>query len=579
MDFDFTSIRNRMITSLQSKASWANILFFSTNQRLIDIVAEEVSELAKYVDYQTREAKWTLAQNRSSLVTQAQLLGYQPHRKVGAIGQIRLSVDSGFAAPPSPVNVPIPQWSVFSDGGEIQVTNPQGSVITTTDNFIDLDIVQGTPKSITFTANGDIYEELVVDNTSFEDVYYEVLVNSVLWTEIDDLREAESGTSQVFEVQNKVDFSGVIFRFGNNTFGKKLNNGDSVVIRYVETLGAGGNISSIGIINTVESTIRDLNNDVTEVFVTNLSAIDGGLAEEDIEDIRTFGPNVFQTAERASSSTDYISLFRANALVANANVWGAYEVNLDAGTPGAFIPSEENVVHVAGYTAGGNNFDSGQQDTLRAYINPFKPPTDIIQFENTEFIEVIFNVDAFIRDRSVVLQTVKNDIITALSTQYALDNRDFNQNLNQSDYQKFIDDQLPSDRDYHNTNVVLFKLSSFNTAYEATLTIPLFPLETGTIKVYVKLPADPDYTLIGTDDSAGGFTAEPGYDLTGSSINYSTGEGTLIVISGLAGAFADYTIRTEYETLESQFKNNIVIISREQIIRYAEANVTVQYTT
>ena len=48
MTFDFDSIYTRLENDLRSKASWADILFYSTNRRLLEVVAEGISQLASY---------------------------------------------------------------------------------------------------------------------------------------------------------------------------------------------------------------------------------------------------------------------------------------------------------------------------------------------------------------------------------------------------------------------------------------------------------------------------------------------------------------------------------------------------
>ena len=113
MNFDVDSIKARMLTNLRSKTSWASVLFFSTNMRLIEIVAEALAELARYDEYLTREAKWELAQNKSSLIAQATKLDYFPHRKVGATGSLRISASATFNATPAK-NITIPRWTTFS---------------------------------------------------------------------------------------------------------------------------------------------------------------------------------------------------------------------------------------------------------------------------------------------------------------------------------------------------------------------------------------------------------------------------------------------------------------------------------
>ncbi len=621
MQFDIDSIKTRLINTLRSKASWAKILFYSTNQRLIDTITEGIAELARYDEYLSRETKWTLALNKSSLITQAKVLKYNAHRKVGARGTLRIGIDDAIGSVDwdstvtfktddtvyynsilykskqdnnlnkqpdtevlwwdvldiKPANtISIPKYSVFSDGGTLKVTNINTENQTATDNFIDIEIVQGIPKSTTNIAQGSIYEEINIDNVSIENSEYEVYVNDVLWTEISDLRLTASGADKNYEIFNKIDFSGITLKFGNNTFGKKLEIGDVILFKYVETLGASGNISTTGIIDNVESTIYDSILNIVDLKCYNLQQFDGGTNEESIENIRTMGPNVFQTGDRAVSKLDWKTILLQNSFVQNATVWGEYEYNIDNNNPpGTYVSVQENVVHISAYTPSGDQLDTVQKDSIRSYLNDFKSPTDIPQFTDVEFINLTFNSNVYVSDRSFVLSTVKNSVTTQLSQQYDVNNLDFKQDINESDYKAFIDEI--SGVNYHDTAIEEYIFSTFNTAYEATITIPLYTIKKSSVKIYIKdtTDANANYIKIATDDGGGGFTPESGYDVTGSSINYDTGEGSLIVVSGLAAAYADYSIKIYW----SITNNNLVLLKRNQIFKYGEANITTQYTT
>ena len=74
--FDFDSVKKRLQDRLKAKTSWANILFFSTNERIIDIVAEEIAYSMQYDEMLTRESKWNLAQQITSIMSENQFFNY-----------------------------------------------------------------------------------------------------------------------------------------------------------------------------------------------------------------------------------------------------------------------------------------------------------------------------------------------------------------------------------------------------------------------------------------------------------------------------------------------------------------------
>lgn len=575
MTFDYESVRDRLIETLQSKSSWAEILPFSTNRRLLDTIAEGIAELGSYDDYLTREQKWDLAQNLSSLLTNSRFLGYDAHRKIGATGNIRISVSSSFDSTPSKIVV-IPKWTRFSNGDDIEFTTTATENMLTTDNYLDVAVVQGIPKTETFIAAGDNYEEVEIVNDSFENVYYDIEVNSVEWTEVDDLNNYGS-TDTVYTLKNKTDFSGVDIRFGNNIFGKKLSAGDTVTVKYVETLGIEGNVSSTGIVTTVESTIYDIDSDEVTIYCTNTARLDGGQDEESVSDIRTNGINTFQAGEKAVTKNDYKIKIEEKSYVQNSVTWGAYETNIIANNdPWTFIASTENVIKISAFTPAGEQLTTSQKTEIIEYLNPYKPPEDIVQFQDVDFILLAFNIDAYVSDDSYVLSDVKTDIITAIQTAYALTAVDFYEHIYDTVWKKTVSDV--DGVGYHNSYIEMIEYDTFDSAYAATVSLPIYEIKTESVKIYVREGSTGTYDYVGIDDGAGSFNAQSGYDLTGSSINYDTGALTLNVLSGLSATYSDYSIKVYYRTIDENEEENIVLKAINQITKIEEiTNVTASY--
>ena len=118
------------------------------------------------------------------------------------------------------------------------------------------------------------------------------MVNGELYQKIDSLLEAESGTDKVYELTNFKDFSGVRLKFGDDIFGKKLNDGDIIIFKFIETDGSNGNVHSQNSITTVSSIIYDEENLEVDLYCTNDNEISNGLDYEDIEKIKVNAPNL-----------------------------------------------------------------------------------------------------------------------------------------------------------------------------------------------------------------------------------------------------------------------------------------------
>jgi hypothetical protein len=546
MQFDFDSVKDRVIENLRKKASWAEILFFSTNSRLVDAFAEEIANIASYDEFLTRNTRWDLATEKSALVTQAQFMQYDPHRKIGATGTIRVSSNENFNDTYSKI-IEIPKYTVFSNGDEIKFTSTQIENLLTTDNYIDVPVVQGEPKTYTYIAQGQDYEEIEILNSNIEDTIYEITVNGELWTEVEDLNSSDS-SDKVYELENKVNYNGINIVFGNGIFGKKLTEGDVITFKYVETLGIEGNVLSENVITTVESTIYDADDDQVEMYCKNTANLDGGTDEEDIEDIRTNGINAFQAGDKAVVQKDYEYKLEQNDYILKATVWGAYEYNLDNNLDlWTWIPTQENVVNVSAFTPGGEQLSTAQQNEVIAFIKEDKPPTDIVRFTDVNFIYLAFHIDAYVQDTSYVLSVVKNNIIEGVQEEFSLENIDFMEPIYETDWKGYINDI--DGITYHSSYIEIIKFETFNEAYVGDLNLDLYPIEKESIKLYIKDTSNPnaEYDLMGVDDGDGNFIAESPYDLTGSSINYQTGEGVVQVNSGISGTYSDYSIKVYYQ--------------------------------
>lgn len=579
MDFDQASIKARMEASLRAKSEWADLLFFGTNQRLINLVSETMAEQARYNEYLTRETKWSIGRNISSLLAQSRVLQYVARRKTGATGTVRVSAVETFDAPPAKTIV-IPKYTVFSTALGVKLSTYETNNLTT--NYLDVNVIQGEPKTYSTIALGNVNEVVEVDNDSIENTFSELLINDVLWTLVDDLR-SYGPTEEVYTLVNLPNFTGIQLQFGDDLNGKKLITGDTVVFKYLETLGSTGNITQTGLVTEVESTIYDIDSAQVDLYVNNFDQLVGGDAVENIEDLRVNAPKVFFAGQRAVSRADYEAILSQNVNVLKSTVWGAYEINDDADTPGTYIGDNENFVYTAIVSTALDNISEATQEEIRASLNAYKSPTDVVSFEDVDFIKLIFTTDVFVSDRSLVLSEVKSRVLAAIEERYSVTTMAFNENVYESDYQAYIDNL--EGVEYHDTDIDLVTEWLFTSVqYESGTTLYLPAVTPSTISIYVKhnTQDDDSWLLVATDDGVGGFDDSATsftLELVTSAVNYSTGVISITISAGLplvafdGSDYEDYDIRAEYQINES----NLVLQGRQQIFDFDRADVTIQY--
>lgn len=91
--YDPESLYNRALERLQQNPDWEAISSDSVIKSLLKTNSEMNAEIARYGEYLFNESKWDSAQNRSSIVAMAGMLGYKPLRARSATGPIYISSD------------------------------------------------------------------------------------------------------------------------------------------------------------------------------------------------------------------------------------------------------------------------------------------------------------------------------------------------------------------------------------------------------------------------------------------------------------------------------------------------------
>ena len=572
--FDFDSVKKRLQDRLKAKTSWANILFFSTNQRIIDIVAEEIAYSMQYDEMLTRESKWNLAQQITSIMSENQFFNYFPHRKIGATNYLKISTSKNFDQSYSK-NIIIPKYTMFSNSS-LTFCSTEITTLTPIETNRELKIVQGVAKEVVFTATGETYEFFEIENDSIENSIFDVTVNNEVFTRVDSILEADSGSEKVFELENFKDFSGVKLKFGNDVFGKKLNSGDVVVFKFIQTDGLSGNVYSKNSITTVNSTIYDELGEEVDLYCTNEYDISGGLDYEDIEKIKVNAPKSYKSGNVAITNDDYKAIMNKFSFVKKSNVWGEYEVNEDLhNLPGTLIPQEENVVHICLIASNDLSVSLSQELEIRDGILLKKSPTDIVVFEKPNFIYIDFIVNAFITNKQYSMSYVSDGIYYALLNEYSVENQDFKNSIFQSNFISTVSNV--DGVGYHNTTFSLHKILNFQSAYVAEININLEHIKRNSVKVYLLDKTMPgfNYVLIGVDNGNGNLisTLPEVYDLSISSIFYDTGIGNLLINSGLSSSYTNFEIKIEFD-LDS---DNIVSTKRNQIVLFGSTQTSVNY--
>lgn len=618
--FDYESILSRLKDNLSKRLESSGILFHSTNQRLLEAVAEELAEDMQYDEYLTNEAKWSTAQNISSLMAQTEFFNYKAHRKIGAKGELTVSSSKTFNGTWSH-QIEIPKFSQFYNG-TYYFTSYEAATLFSTNASVSVPVVEGVVITESFATT--MYTDLqltsytiAIDDDSIENSVFQVTVNNVVWTKVDSFSEADDETSTIYVVDTNNDFSGITITFGDGVSSKKIMSGDEIEVTYVQTNGKDGEVLQSDSVTQVISEFTDASGSVVTLYCTNESYITGGEDDEDIESIRLNAPLAFRTGNNLATKQDYYTAILATGLPDMLNVWGEAEQNIDNNNPmGTFISLTENVIYVSGLTiseATGEitNLTSAQEDYIQEQIVDYKSLTDIVTFVDPKMTYFDINTVIYYDSTSYSADTLVTKIKSDLLKKYSISNseRTFKENLYFSQYYSYI--SSITDIMHHETDITLFQIANFtdNTSAIFNIELDFETIRPNSFNIYIRSTSSTisdshpyssanGWYLVASDDGEGTFTSQtiPEYEgipNQGESFNvhpinplstfsYDTGsfsdsEGNLesIALSGIPNdLLSSIELKLEFKTGTTRV--DIIPLKRYQVFGVNNVNVTAQ---
>ena len=260
------------------------------------------------------------------------LLGYTPHRKIGASGNILISGSSTFNNTYvwQGNSVFIPKWTKFcntSKSVNVYCTNFTTYYNSAMGNTT-IPVKEGVPKQYTYVAKGDVNEQIFLYSSKIDNDIVEIFIvdsNDVILSQVEiveNLYFYNAPSTYYCTVNNSPNFDYVYFTFGDDVSSKKLEVGTIVLIKYAETNGDTDNVSASGTVTKVNDVIYDSSGSVvTNVYFTNTDTISQGVSYEGIESIRNNAPNLYGAGYRCGTLTDWNTVVASLSFIAKSKVW------------------------------------------------------------------------------------------------------------------------------------------------------------------------------------------------------------------------------------------------------------------
>lgn len=407
-DLDFDQIKQNLIAyfKTQSASPFRDWNYQGSGlSMLLDVLAYNTHYNAILAHMNVNESFIDTAQLRSSVVSQAKLIGYLPGSAHGAQATLSLSCPATGTAQ----SLTIPQGTKFvSTNGYgsftfVTLNDVTTQVVGGTFTFSNVNVVQGTLKTISYLVDSSVpNQKFTIDDSSVDITTLTVNVldhqnttTSTPYFQFGSTPSSSLGISGVngtnngnvyFISQNTQGYYEV--SFGDGNIGAKLNNLQVVQLSFISTQGSQGNgCSSFSFADSTPSA-------ATSVTVTGAMTSIGGSEAESIDSIRFNAPNSLTTQNRAVTANDYVALLlNSNTygpLINAINVWGGED-------EAAYDP--QNASKYAGQVyicimpiGGSSTLSSSNKLAIQQFLDTKRVMTVQTNFYDPDYVWIVLNV-------------------------------------------------------------------------------------------------------------------------------------------------------------------------------------------
>lgn len=332
-ELDFDAIKSNLKDFLRAQPEFSDYNFEGSGLSvLLDLLAYNTHYMGYYMNMVANEMFIDTAQLRQSVVSHAKLLGYTPRSRVASQATINVAFQEVQGGSNSAIT--LPKFTKFTstpkDGKAYTFVTVEQRVASKNNsgwfNFESVQIKEGEPLSYVFAYDEqtNAKQVFVLPDSGIDTSTLVVQVQkSVDNYSLETFEQAEDATSvvsdaPVFFLEENRNGKYQIY-FGDGVIGKKLTNGNIVLVSYVVTTGEDAN--GIRTFRLSDNVLPGAN--VVIGLVTESSS---GNEAESIDNIRFTAPKSFIAQNRAVTKNDYIALINKNyPYFDSVAVWGGEE--------------------------------------------------------------------------------------------------------------------------------------------------------------------------------------------------------------------------------------------------------------
>ena len=408
-DLDFDSIKSNLKAFLQDQAEFSDYNFEGSGFAvLLDTLAYNTHYLGFNANMVANEMYLDSADIRKNIVSLAKMLGYTPSSAKSPIADVDITLNNATGS-----TVTMNKGTTFTstiDNTTYQFVTNQDLTITPQDGvykFSNVNLYEGTLVTFRYTVDStDVDQKFVIPSVNADTSTLKVTVqNSTTDTTLNTYTLASGlrsldNTSKAYFLQ-ETDTGKFEVYFGDDVLGKKLSDGNIVILEYIVTNKTEANGASLF---TLSSSVGGF----SDVSVSTNSSAQGGAEPETKESIRFNAPLQYTSQDRAVTTTDYETLVKS--IYPNAqsiSAWGGE----DDETP------VYGVVKIAIKAASGTTITNATKTDIVTKLKPYNVASvrpEIVDPETTSLVLTI-NAKYDKKGTSKTSQTLKSEITTAIS--------------------------------------------------------------------------------------------------------------------------------------------------------------------
>ncbi len=433
-ELDFDQIKTNLKVFLQAQPEFSDYNFEGSGFAvLLDLLAYNTHYLGFNANMLANEMYLDSADVRANIVSLAKMLGYTPSSAKAPMASIDVVVNDARGT-----TLTMNKGSVFTSSVDGTTYNFITNSDTTTSpvdgiyKFSSVPIYEGTPVTFRYTVDTqDPDQKFIIPSVDADTTTLRIKIQKSL---TDTTSETYTGVSGLLNLNNEskiyflseTDTGKFEVKFGDGVIGKKLEQGNIIIMDYIVTNKRDSNGANLF---NPTGNIGGFSN----ITVTTISEAQGGSAPETKESIRFNAPLQYTAQDRAVTTSDYETKVRSiypNAQSVSA--WGGE----DDETP------VYGIVKIAIKPTSGSSLTTQTKSDIVKQLKEYNVASVSPVIVDPEITSIVINSTAKYDERATTkdANTIKADIINTLGTYNVSTLQKFDSMFRHSKVVKLIDD-------------------------------------------------------------------------------------------------------------------------------------------